>query len=123
MTEKNKIIPEVVPLIGVLLILFVVAVVGGLFTETSFKLLFSLMFAIFFYVILPGYCILLNFDIAGLERIIFGMPVSIAVVSISLYVWDLLGFKLSFVNVLFVIFVVCVFALLFRYKFNHIKEI
>lgn len=121
MIEKNKIIPEVIPLLGVLFTLFVAAVVGWLFTETSFKVLFSLMFAIFFYVILPGYCILLNFNIVGLERVIFGMPVSIAVVSIFLYVWDLLGFKLSSVNVLFVIFVICVFALLFRYKFTSVE--
>ena len=43
---------------------------------------FSLAFAILVYLILPGYCVLLNFELEGVERILLGIPVSAAILPI-----------------------------------------
>ena len=99
-------------------ILFLAAVVGVIFSSTSSKSLFSFVFAVFVYLVMPGYFILLNFDFSALERIIFGLAVSVVVVPIFLYVIDIFGFSLGSRNVIFVIFVLCAGALLARRKFG-----
>ena len=105
---------EIQPLLLTAGILTVVALAGALFTETSAKSMFSLSFAIFTYIILPGYFILLNFNLTALERIIFGMPISITLVSITLYSVDIIGIPLSRLTTLSVIFIISILGLCLR---------
>ena len=61
---------------------------------------------------------MLNFNINNLERIIFGMAVSIAVVPVTAYTIDLIGIPLSTRNVLITIILICATSLILRKKFN-----
>ncbi len=105
---------EIKPLGITAIILFTAAIAGGLFTPTSFTSMISLAFAIFTYIILPGYFILLNFNLTALERIIFGMPTSITIVSIALYSVDIIGIPLSRTTTLTIILIVSVAGLVLR---------
>lgn len=109
---------ETIPIIITTLILLVATAIGAVFTETSFKSMYSLAFAILFYIILPGYCVLLNLNMSGLERIIFGMAVSVAIIPITLYTLDILGIALSTKNVLITISIICAISILLRKRFN-----
>lgn len=114
MIQKN----ELTPIIITAIILFSAAIVGMIFTDTSFSGMSSLAFAIFAYIILPGYFVLLNFKLTALERIIFGMPISITLVSITLYTADLVGIALSRRNVLLTIVGIMAISLFVRRKFS-----
>lgn len=113
---------ELLPLLAVAVVFFVVSLVGTVVSATRFVSLLSLMFAIFAYLVLPGYFVLLNFKLSSLERIIFGMPVSITVVSIFLYVIDIIGFAISARNILLIIFFVCVASIFARKKFGVVDS-
>lgn len=105
---------ELKPLGYSALLLFAGAVIGAMMTPTSFKGMFSLSFAVFFYLIVPGYFVMLNFSYSALERVIIGMVVSIAVVPGLLYGINMFGLKLSFTNIFIIIIVVTVASVLYR---------
>lgn len=98
-------------------ILLIAAIAGTLFTDTSATSLLSIAFASLIYIILPGYCIMLNFKLTDLERIIFAMPTSITIVSITLYSADLIGIPLSTMTTIITIIVLSLAALTLR-KFS-----
>lgn len=114
MLQKN----EITPLITTATILFFAAIMGKIFSATSWQGMLSLAFAIFAYIILPGYFVMLNFKLTSLERIIFGMPISISLVSITLYTVDIIGIAISRRNTLIIIFGICILSILLRKKFG-----
>lgn len=56
---------------------------------------FSLALAIFIYLIVPGYCVLLNFELDGVERILLGIPVSAALLPILHYLLNQAGLLIT----------------------------
>jgi hypothetical protein len=94
--------------------LFVLALTGVLVTDTSATGMFSLAFAIFAYLVAPGYFVMLNFNFDTLERVILGMVVSSALVPALLYSANLLGLAVSRFNVIIAILLVIVLAVVYR---------
>jgi hypothetical protein len=94
--------------------LFVLALLGVVFTDTSAGGMFSLAFALFAYLAVPGYFVLLNFPYTTLERVILGMIVSTALVPAVLYTANLLGLAVSRTNVLIAIVLIVAAAILYR---------
>lgn len=94
--------------------LFVLALAGVLFTDTSAAGMFSLAFAIFAYLAAPGYFVMLNFNFDTLERVILGMVVSSALVPAILYSANLLGLAVSRFNVIIAILLVIALAVVYR---------
>ena len=86
---------DFIPLLYALGILLGLGLLGWLFTPLTAKTAFSLTFALWFYLILPGYCILLNLNLDGLERVILAFPVSGALIPIALYHWNAVGGRIS----------------------------
>lgn len=86
---------EMKPLGISFLVLFLLAVIGTIFTSTSFIGMLSLSFAVFFYFLMPGYFAMLNFDFDALERIILGMAASSAIIPVFLYAINIIGFKIT----------------------------
>lgn len=110
---------EIMPLFYSLVILLALAFIGSLTTNTSSKTMFSLFFALFFYFILPGYLVMLNFkNLDSLERVFIGMVVSSAVIPLILYAVNVFGFKISRVNIIVAILFIVIFALLIKYFWN-----
>jgi uncharacterized membrane protein len=105
---------ELRPLGYAALILLAAAVAGALTTPTRMTTMLSLAFAFFFYFILPGYCVMLNFNYSALERMILGMAVSVGVVPSLLYAMNAFDFRLSRLNIIIVIITVVVAAILYR---------
>ena len=86
---------DFIPLLYALGILLGLGLLGWLFTPLTAKTAFSLTFALWFYLVLPGYCILLNLNLDGLERVILAFPVSGALIPIALYHWNAIGGRIS----------------------------
>jgi len=86
---------EFLPLLYALGIFLGLGLLGWVLTPLTAKTAFSLTFALWFYLILPGYCILLNLNLDGLERVILAFPVSGALIPIALYHWNALGGRIS----------------------------
>src|SRR3989344_8817979 len=79
--------------LGVILLLGSVA---ALLTPVGWVAALSLSFALWFCLVLPGYCILLHVPgIDSLERILLGVPVGAAVIPLLLYHWNTLGGGIS----------------------------
>ncbi|MBI4016891.1 MAG: hypothetical protein HY363_04320 [Candidatus Aenigmarchaeota archaeon] len=98
---------EILPLIYVFGIIIGFAMLSSLFLPTSITSVITLAFAIWFYFVLPGYCLLLFLDMKPHERIIIGTAVSAAVVPVVLYTLDIFGIPLSRLTVLITILVIC----------------
>lgn len=107
---------ELQPLLWTAGILFVSAWAGTMFTTTSAAGMFSFAAAIFSYLVLPGYFIMLNFAADALERIILGMVVSSAMVPMYLYAINAAGFKISLVNIITGIILIILLAAWYRKK-------
>jgi len=105
---------ELKPLGYAALILLVLAFAGAFMTPTGFWTMLALGFAFFSYLILPGYCVMLNFNYSALERMILGMVVSAAVIPSLMYGVNAFGFRLSRANVIIVIIIVVAAAILYR---------
>jgi len=85
-TEESQIyVEEMLPLVYTLGILLSLGILGWLLTPLSFKTAFSLSFAVWFYLVLPGFCVLLNLNLEGFERVILAFPVSGAFIPLLLY--------------------------------------
>ncbi|MBI2564763.1 hypothetical protein HYV79_02120 [Candidatus Woesearchaeota archaeon] len=103
------------PLLYSAIVLFIVSILGILLTQTSSKTIFYLIFAIFFYLITPGYFILLNFkNLDSLERIVLGMVISSAIIPLILYSINIFGIKISRINVFITILLVIIIALIIK---------
>lgn len=105
---------ELKPLAYSAAILFAAALIGVIFTSTSALGMFSLAFAILFYLIVPGYFIMLNFNFDALERIILGMVVSAAVIPAYLYTINIFGLKITRIAVIGAIILVVALSILIR---------
>ena len=117
MKMPNK--EELQPLAWIASGLFLLALAGILFTDTSATGMFSLAFAMLAYFILPGYFVMLNFSFDTLERVILGMVVSSALIPAILYSANLLGLAVSRLNVIIAILLVIVLAVLVRKEKTH----
>ena len=95
-------------------ILFVAALIGTIFTSTSASGMFSLAAAMFFYLVLPGYFIMLNFNFDSLERIILGMVASAAVIPAYLYTINIFGLKITRIAVIGAIILIVGLAIFLR---------
>ena len=105
---------DFMPLAFCAIMLFIIFIFGIIFTNTSASGLFSLLFAIFFYLILPGYFMMLNFNFDNLERVIMGMIVSSAIIPAILYAMNIMGFKITKIAVIVVILGVILFSIIYR---------
>lgn len=76
---------------------------------------FSLAFAIFIYLIVPGYCVLLNFKLDGVERVLLGIPVSAAILPILHYLLNQAGLLITPVTTFLLIAVVAGSGLALRF--------
>lgn len=112
MPNKN----ELMPLAWTAGTLVALAILGVILTDTSASGMFSLAFAIFAYLVLPGYAIMLNFHFDALERIIIGMIISSAIVPAILYSANLFGAPVSRLVVLIAIVLIVVAAIAYRKK-------
>ena len=105
---------ELQPLVWTAGILFISALAGTMFTATSAAGMFSLAVAIFAYLVIPGYFIMLNFSADALERVIIGMVISSAMIPMYLYAINAAGFKVSLVNIVIGIILVIFLAIWYR---------
>jgi hypothetical protein len=87
-------------------VLLVLALAGGLFTETSTLTMLSLALGFFLYFILPGYSVLLFLRLDDLERVLLAVPASAAIVPTALYFANVFGLPLSRTMVVSVIVLV-----------------
>ncbi len=106
----NKVLAPLIYSAGALIVIAAVLVaVTPLISSSGF----SLAFAIFFYLIVPGYCILLNFEsLDGIERVLLGIPVSVALLPILQYFLNQMGVLITLVSTSGIILVVSGAALL-----------
>ena len=111
---KNITQEELVPLAITAAILLAFGVLGGIFSATSFTGMLSLSFATFFYFVLPGYMILLHFDLSSLQRIVLGTAVSAAVIPVTLYALDIVNIPLSRLTITVVIGVICAVSVMIK---------
>jgi len=105
---------ELEPLGWTIAIFTVIAILGMIFTPTSLIGMFTLLFAFLVYFVVPGYAVMLNFNFSAFERVILGMVVSSAVVPVVVYTINILGLKVSTINVLFSILAVTIAAIVYR---------
>ncbi|MBR9677223.1 hypothetical protein GOV04_03710 [Candidatus Woesearchaeota archaeon] len=74
------------------------------FTNLTFVEVLQLMIAIFLFFFLAGYSILLNFDFDTDERIILGIPLSVALIGLTVYYLNVFfGIAMSAYTVILVI--------------------
>jgi len=97
--EKYKLKPLLVS--G--LICLVVGIIGGLLTPTPLLKMVQLCLAFFLYCIVPGYFLLLTFDLDDIERVVVATGISISIIPILLYNFDFLDWKISLQNTSFII--------------------
>ncbi|MFH1786615.1 MAG: hypothetical protein ABH829_03150 [archaeon] len=112
----EKAIQKEKPLIyvfGVILLLFLI---DAAFTPTSVASAFKASFAVFFYLILPGYKLLYPLKLDDVERVLLSIPVSAASVPVVSYYLALFGLKVSFANSLASIILIILVAELFIHK-------
>lgn len=64
-------------------------------TQLTASSAFPLAFALFIYLIVPGYCVLLNFELDGVERVLLGIPVSAAILPILQYLLNQAGLLIT----------------------------
>lgn len=93
--DKLLSLEDFLPLLCTLSILLGLAILGFILTPLTAKTAFSFAFALWFYLVLPGYCILLNIQLDAIERIILAVPVSGALVPVALYHWNAVGGRIS----------------------------
>jgi len=86
---------DFVPLLWAFAILVGLGVAAWLLTPLTAGPALSLAFALWFYLVLPGYCILLHLELDGLERVVLALPVSGALIPILLYHWNVVGGRIS----------------------------
>lgn len=96
-------------------VLIAVAAVLTAVTQLIASNAFSLAFAIFIYLIVPGYCVLLNFELDGVERILLGIPVSAAILPVLHYLLNQAGLLITPVATLLLIAVVAGSGLALRF--------
>jgi len=103
------------PLLSSALALFLVAVGLVMFTPIIASNAATLAFAIFVYFIVPGYCVLLNFELDGVERVFLGIAVSVAIVPFIQFFLNQAGVLITPVTTLPVIAAVAGSALAWRF--------
>lgn len=113
---------ELKPLGYAAAILIISAIMGIIFTDTSSSGMFSLAFAIFFYLMVPGYFVMLNFNFDALERIVLGMVVSAAVIPAYLYAINIFGLEITKIAVIGAIVLVTGLSILYRKESAHKVE-
>lgn len=119
LVEKYKL----VPIITVGIVCLIIGILGGLLTPTPLLKMIQLSFAIFFYLFVPGYFLLLTVNLDNIERIISSIGVSIAFVSIIILQIDFLGGLISFKNTIIVIISFVMVGILLNERQDIIKRI
>jgi len=97
---------ELKPLLVTCVFLFALALTGSIFLPTRFTSLATLALALFAYLIVPGYTLLLHLNLKTHERIILGSAASTALLPLIYYTLDIIGVPLSRTTVLLVIILV-----------------
>jgi uncharacterized membrane protein len=104
------------PLLAVAAMLFGAALLGALATPTRFTTLLSLVSALFIYLVVPGYILLLNVELDDLERVVLSTAVGISLIPLLLFNLNLFWFRISKLNVIIVILAVIAAGILLREK-------
>lgn len=103
-------------LIGTFIAFLIIGLVGAALTPTKVTTMLSLMLGLFFYLIVPGYFILLNVKMDDLERVVLSSAVSISIVPLILFNLNLFWVRVSKVNTILVIIGVTLFGILLKEK-------
>ncbi len=88
------------PLTYCFLVALSLGLLAGIFTPTKLAVSVSIALSFFFYLILPGYLVIINLRLDTLERVILAMPVSMAIVPLALYFLNIAGMRISAVNII-----------------------
>ncbi|MBI4148601.1 hypothetical protein HY490_04890 [Candidatus Woesearchaeota archaeon] len=96
----NTKLSELPPLAYTFGIFVAIALIGSVFLPTSITSLLSVAFAVWFYFVVPGYCLLLHLDFKPHERVIVGTAVSSALIPLILYTFDIVGVPLGRMTVM-----------------------
>ena len=111
------------PLFSVGSVCIAIGMIGGLATPTPFNKMVQLSFAMFFYLFVPGYFLLLSLKLDNIERIILSTGVSIAFVSVIVFEIDFLGGRVSFWSTVFAIIISILLGILSVEKGRLLKLI
>lgn len=98
-------------------------IIGGIATPTPFNKMIQFSLAIFFYIFVPGYFLLLSVKLDNLERIILSTGVSISFVSVILFQIDFLGGAINKNSTIFAIIISVALGILSVEKDRLIKLI
>jgi uncharacterized membrane protein len=104
------------PPLAVAGMLFAAALVGAIATPTSFTTLLSLVSALFIYLVVPGYILLLNVELDDIERVVLSTAVGISLIPLLLFNLNLFWFRISKLHVIIVILAVILAGILLREK-------
>lgn len=104
------------PLLYTLLLLVGVAIIFVILTQVKIKDGLTLVFSFWFNLILPGYCILLKFDFDSLERVLLGIPVSAALLSMLLYGINIFWMKVSLLNITLIVLLITGVGILLKVR-------
>jgi uncharacterized membrane protein len=104
------------PLLMVGGMLLAVALIGSIATPTLFSTLLSLVVALFIYMVVPGYILLLNVELDDVERVVLSTSVGISLIPLLLFNLNLFWFRISRLNVMIVIIAVIAAGVLLKEK-------
>ncbi len=97
------------PVLITFCILIVGAILGAIIQSVPFTPLLSLAFGLTFLYILPGYAIMLNFNFDTIERLIIGVPISIAIIGVgNSWINTIFGSINAFTSLLLVVLCVAI---------------
>jgi len=109
------------PILTAFGILIIGAFLGAFIESVPFTPLLSLAFGIAFLYILPGYSIMLLFDFDAVERLIIGIPLSIAIIGVgNSWLNTIFGSINAFTSVLLVVLCVA-FSIIWQLKSSQSK--
>lgn len=120
---KNLAFTKFVALGVTALVLLVLAVILSFFGNSLLELL-KLMLALIVYLFLPGYSLLLNLRLSDLERLVFSVPLSAALISVTIYLLNVILFvPINFLSVVIVILIYTLIGLFFPEIQSFINKI
>ena len=113
-SESNSIIKE----ISILIALFIITMIILNIVFYNEKLTTSIwtVAAIFWILIIPGYCLTLLWKNSLLERVIIGIPASAAVIGTTSYYLGLTGINLKLQSWLLPAIIICATVLIYRLR-------
>ena len=73
------------PLIITFVVFVLIGLIGGMLIPTKIGTTISIMSSLFFYLVVPGYFLLINVKLDDLERLVMSTAVSLALIPLVLF--------------------------------------